>query len=259
MHNRRSVRIRVADLETTGLSPPEAPCEVAYCDLVAIQTDLAGHPTSWRVIGGQGYLCDPGRSIPPETSAVHHIIDEDVAGLPGWLEIFDHVFGDSNCGAVAYAAHSAAFEKQWITDAHTDGKPFICTYKCALRLWPDAPSHSNMGLRYWRKPDGLDRAVADRAHRAYPDAYVTAFLLRDMLEIASLEQLVQWSAEPALLAKIPFGALRGQPWSEADEGLLRWILNKDFSEDIHFTARAELAKRRTDSDDFDPFDEEDAA
>ena len=253
-------RIRVCDLECTGFTPPDhAPCEVAFCDLVTRQTDLAGQPTGWRVTGGQGYLCYPDRLIPPETSAIHHIIDEDVRYLPLWLEILDHVVGDHNCGALAYAAHNAKFERQWITDEMTGAAPWICTYKCALRLWPDAPSHSNMALRYWRKPEGLDRAVADRAHRAYPDAYVTAFLLRDMLELAPLEQLIAWTNQPALLAKIPFGALRGQPWSAADEGLLRWILNKDFSEDIHFTARAELAKRRTDSDDFDPFDDEDAA
>jgi exodeoxyribonuclease X len=250
-------RIRIFDLETTGFTPPDhAPCEVAYCDLVTRQTDLIDRPTGWRVAGGHGYLCNPGRPIPPETSAIHHIVDEDVADLPLWLEILDHTAGDHNCGAIAYAAHNGKFERQWITDEMTSGKPWICTYKCALRLWPEAPSHSNQGLRYWRKPSGIDRAEANVAHRAYPDAYVTAHLLRNMLELASVEQLIDWSSQPALLAKIPFGDLRGQPWSAADASLLRWVLRKDFSEDVHFTARAELLKREADRN---TYDEDDAA
>jgi len=241
--------VRVFDLETTGFTPPEhSPCEIAYCDLTSGHPDLAGEPADWQVEEGGFWLCNPGRPIPPETSAIHHIIDEDVAGRMLWLEILDYILGPYVNTPIAYAAHNAKFERQWITDELTagpDGKPapWICTYKCALRLWPDAPGHSNQALRYWRKPQGLDRTIADRAHRAYPDAYVTAFLLRDMLELTTIEQLIEWSNQPALLTKIPFGDLRGQPWSEADEGLLHWILRKDFNEDVHFTARAELEKR----------------
>ncbi len=249
--------IRVVDLETTGFAPPDhAPCEIAFCDLFANATDLTGAPADWRVDFGYGYLCQPGRPIPPETSAIHHIVDEDVAKARPWAEVLGDIVG-APTDATVYAAHNARFERQWITDESTGSAPWICTYKCALRLWPEAPSHSNQALRYWRKPQGLDRAVANVAHRAYPDAYVTAFLLRDMLELTTVEQLVEWSSEPALLAKIPFGDLRGQPWSAADEGLLRWVLRKDFNEDVHFTARAELAKREREG--AHDFDEDDAA
>jgi exodeoxyribonuclease X len=142
-----------------------------------------------------------------------------------------------------FAAHSASFERQWVTDELTGGAPWICTYKCALRLWPEAPGHSNQTLRYWRNPRGLDRSIASVAHRAYPDAYVTAHLLRDMLEETTLEQIIAWTSEPALLTKIRHGDLRGQPWSAADDGLLDWFLRKDFDEDVKFTVRHEIARR----------------
>ena len=209
-------RIRVFDLETTGFTPPDhAPCEIAYCDVVSTRNDLANLPAGWTIEEGGFWLCDPGRPIPPETSAIHHITDWDVAGHMPWLELFDYIIGPHATDFVIHAAHNAKFERQWITDERTGGASWICTYKCALRLWPDAPGHSNQALRYWRKPQGLDRAIADRAHRAYPDAYVTAFLLRDMLDLTTIEQLIEWSNQPALLAKIPFGDLRGKPWSEA--------------------------------------------
>jgi exodeoxyribonuclease X len=236
--------IRVIDLETTGFAPPEhAPCEVAFCDLVTGILDLAGLPTGWNILAGRGFLCHPGREIPPESSAIHHLVDADVAGELPWRHALK-LFAANPTGAInVYAAHSANFESQWVTTDLTNGAPWICTYKCALRLWPEAPGHSNQTLRYWRNPRGLDRAIASVAHRAYPDAYVTAHLLRDMLEETTLDQLIAWSNEPALLPKIRHGDLRGQPWSEADDGLLDWFLRKDFDEDVKFTVRHEIARR----------------
>jgi exodeoxyribonuclease X len=40
-------------------------------------------------------------------------------------------------------AHNCAFERQFVTEAVTDGIPWICTYKVALHVWPDAPRHTN--------------------------------------------------------------------------------------------------------------------
>jgi exodeoxyribonuclease X len=240
------MRLTAIDLETTGFTPPDhAPCEVGWTDLVARSTDLAGAPSSWDIITGTGVYCHPGRPIPPETSAVHHIIDDDVCNAAPWSAALRAVAApDSALAPDVFVAHSAKFERQWITDELTGGKPWICSYKCALRLWPDAPSHSNQALRYWRKPAGLDRQVAFLAHRAFPDAYVTAFLLRDMLQEATVEQLIQWSNEPALLVRVPFGQSRGQRWTEVDFGFLNWVLARDFDEDVMHTAAHERERRR---------------
>ena len=237
--------LRVVDLETTGFTPPEAAvCEIGYVDVVAHGHDLAGAPTDWRVLPKLwGHLVDPGRPIPPETSAVHHLIDEDVRGAPSWPEALESLLSPTEPAITALVAHSAKFERLFITDEMTGGLPFICTYKCALRLWPEAPAHSNQTLRYWRRPDGLDRAVANVAHRAGPDAYVTAFHLRDMLALASLNQLIAWSSEPALQVRCHIGKWRGTPWREVDDGFLRWVSDKDFDEDVLFTVRHEMDRR----------------
>lgn len=232
--------IRVVDLETTGFEPPEhAPCEVAWIDMSPVGID-------WHInrFSGGAILCNPSRPIPPETSAIHHITDADVQGAPFWPEAIRHCIGGAGMfRPLAFAAHNAKFERQWLTDELTGGASWICTYKCAMRLWPEAPGHSNQCLRYWRKPAGLNRDVADRAHRAFPDAYVTAFLLREMLALAPMEDLIKWSSEPALLAKVPFGQSRGQRWSEVDFGFLQWVLARDFDEDVMHTAATEKARR----------------
>jgi exodeoxyribonuclease X len=177
------------------------------------------------------------------TSAVHHIVDEDVAEAPGWAQVAPAVLQDA--GLTALAAHRAAFEQRWCTPQLTGRARWICTYKCALRLWPDAPSHSNQGLRYWRRPAGLDRMVRLPAHRAGPDAYVIVHHLRDMLAVASVEQLLAWSREPALLIRVPTGALRGRRWDQLDAAQLQRVLAGEFGQnpDMIFTARTELAQR----------------
>lgn len=232
-----STHIRVIDLETTGFTPPEhGVCEIGF-------TDLCNVPDrGWEVGSGGDILINPGRPIPPVSSAIHHITDADVAHCAMFEAAAQRVF-HRGFQPLAYAAHNAKFERQWCTDEMTGGAPWICTYKAALRLWPEAPGHSNQALRYWRNPEGLDREIASKTHRAFPDAYVTAHLLREMLSLAPLEDLFRWTQEPALLARCPLRQCKGLPWSEVDEGLLHWIAQRDFDEDIHFTVRHELARR----------------
>ena len=234
--------LRIIDLETTGDSFANGGVvELGWQDLTA---DAEG---IWGIAGApQAMLIRPDVAISPATSAIHHIIDEDVADAPSWIEAAPAVLQPP--GVVALAAHRAAFEQRWCSNQLTGHARWICTYKCALRLWPDAPTHSNQGLRYWRRPEGLDRATSLPAHRAGPDAYVTGHHLRDMLGLASLEQLLAWSAEPALLVRVPAGPMRGRRWQDLDDASLAAALDGEFGRnaDVLFTARMEV-RRRTDA------------
>ena len=229
--------VRVIDLETTGNSFTDGGVvELGWQD-VGLEGGLIGPPGAM--------LINPSRPISPATSAIHHIIDEDVADAPLWHQAAPAILQPGD-GLVALAAHRAAFEERWCTPALTGRARWICTYKCALRLFPDAPTHSNQGLRYWRRPAGLDRAAGLPAHRAGPDAYVTAHHLRDMLALVSVDQLLAWSAEPALLIRVPFGPSRGRIWADLDDDALARIIAGESggNQDIAFSARYE-ARRRT--------------
>lgn len=234
-----ATRLRVIDLETTGDSLANGGVvEVGWQD---VALDVHG---VWALHSGPGSrLVRPGCPISAVTSAIHHIVDEDVTGAPAWTEVAPMVLRGEGIGALA--AHRAAFEKRWCLPRLSGGARWICTWKCALRLWPEAPTHSNQGLRYWRRPSGLDRAIGLPAHRAGPDAYVTAHHLRDMLELASVEQLLAWSEQPALLVRVPSGPLRGRRWDELDDAQLERVLGGDYgqNQDMLFTARAERARR----------------
>ena len=232
--------IRVIDLETTGNSFSDGGVvELGWQD---VSVDATG---AWTLQDGpRTMLINPARPISPATSAIHHIIDEDVADAPLWHRAAPEVLQPGG-GCVALAAHRSAFEQRWCTPALSGKARWICTYKCALRLFPDAPTHSNQGLRYWRRPGGLDRALSLPAHRAGPDAYVTAHHLRDMLNLAGLEQLLAWSAEPALLVRVPFGPFRGRSWADLEDSALERIIGGDSggNQDMLFTARSERARR----------------
>lgn len=227
--------------------------------------DLAGSPTDWAVIGGKGRLCDPGCPITPETEAIHHIGTEDVVGQPGWKPLLAGLLKNAERdGVIAYGAYGADFELLWM---HPDWMgptplPMVDVYKIGLRVWEDTPPHhSNRALQYWRRPVGLNKADALPNHRAYPDALVTAFLLRDLLndEGTQIEQMIAWSLEPALTVRcylksrtIDYRAGgKGTLWSEVDTGFLDWIVNTaGFHDkpDIRFTAQYHLEKRRAEED-----------
>jgi len=233
--------VRVVDLETTGRNFSDGGVvEAGWQDLVP--DDMGG----WRLGGtASSLLINPGQLISPETSAIHHIVDEDVADAPMWHAAAPQILRPDTPRLAALAAHRAAFEQRWCIAALTRGTPWICTYKCALRLWPDAPTFSNQGLRYWRRPQGLDRMTSLPAHRAGPDAYVTAHHLRDMLALASLAQLIAWSAEPALLPRVPYGTSRGRLWRDLDETTLDRIIGGQSGNDadLLFSARTERDRR----------------
>lgn len=221
--------IRVIDFETTGTEPPAEVCEVGICDL-HLEERIIDEPRSW--------LCGV-KSMPPEVRAIHHISLAECQGLPA----FDvAVLADD--APDAFAAHSAEFECKFFRSE----APMICTYKTALRVWPNAPGHSNGALRYWLEDQGLiapDHASTQPAHRAGPDAYVTAHILLALFNSgATGREMVAWTKEPRLLPTCPLGKFRGKPWSEVEGGFLGWMLRQPTMEaDLKWNAEREIARR----------------
>ncbi len=228
-------RIRVIDLETGGNGANDV-CELGWQDVVLCDDG------DWVVNEERGAVfVNPGRPISPDTMAIHHILNEQVADAPYWKDIAPTVLRPGG-GMSALAAHRAAFEQRYCTPRLTGGVPWICTWKCALRVWPELPRFSNQMLRYQRMPEGLVHEIGLPAHRAMPDAYVTAHHLRDLLNAASQQQLLAWSAEPGLLPRVPTGLHRGKGWDRLTTDVLNALL-QDRDIDVRFTAQTELSKR----------------
>jgi exodeoxyribonuclease X len=218
-------RICLLDTETTGFEIEEgaALLEVASIDLTR-DGDYIQHRQSFVEFEGV---------IPPEARAIHHIKHEEVRpGAPdclprelviGYYKILEV---DEPC---YYAAHNAAFDQKFLTEFEGD---WICTWRCALHLFPDAPSHKNQVLRYYLgiEPDPhLTEGLAP--HRALYDTAVTAGLLKEMLSMKTAEELVELSKTPVLLKKCNFGKHRGDAWADVPRDYMRWMKRQGVQSD----------------------------
>lgn len=224
--------LRVIDFETTGMDPPDAEvCEVGVCDFHLEDRAISPH---------RSYLCGV-KAMPPEARAVHHISLEE---CNDFAPFSDALMGNGDESAIV--AHNSSFETKFFTP----DKPVICTYKSALRVWPDAPSHSNGALRYWLEDQGKiapDHKLTQPAHRAGPDAYVTAHVLMALFDAgATGRDMVQWTKEPRMLPTCPIGKFKGKPWSEVDDGFLGFMMRQETMEaDLKWNAAREIRRRST--------------
>ena len=145
--------IRCLDIETTGLdATKDAIVEIASVDL----------RSDGSIISTAETLVQPGTPVSPAASAIHHLIDADLKCAPALADVVQRFVG-----ADAYVAHNCSFEKSFL-DRHIGQAVWVCTYKCALRVWPDLESYSSQALRYQLgliDPLGIDRATLVGKHR----------------------------------------------------------------------------------------------
>ena len=253
------IKFAVLDTETTGLDPET-------CDLVEIAYVVVSYDkTTGRAdIGGsfETYV-NPGVPIPPEVSAIHHIIDEDVEGAPSPAEAVEMLRTSlAHHGVHVIAAHNARFDEAFILK-HVPvtgwiGAPWVCTQRMAIRHMPNLPGYSNQTLRYALKIKGIDRHGP--THRALFDARVTAGILVHMLENGLLElaranvepapwsedlgALLAYSSDPIEIRRFYFGKHRGKLLSEVPIDYLRWCSTQGFGDpDLSASVKKELARR----------------
>lgn len=234
--------IRVVDIETTGMTPAEGAevIELGWWDM---------HPTDripWpALMGNHGQrFYSPERPCPPEVRAVHHIHPAEYAQAPRfmWSQFWAECVA---AGITHLCAHNSEYEQQFID---SNGTPWLCTYKAALRVWPDAPHHGNQSLMYWLGLDTvIDEGQRHPPHRALPDAYVTAHILGRLLVETTIEQIAQWTKEPRYFERCPLGEHKGKPWAEVDWGFLNWYKTKATrtDPDTLWNVNRELDRRRT--------------
>jgi len=223
--NGRALRAVVIDLETTGMDETDSIVELATVLVLNKRTSL-----------GRSYFIDPGRPIPPQARAIHHISDADVKGQP----TLETILAEYVLPLMPFVpvAHFAEFDSKFLPSLPKD---WICTWRCARALWPEAPSHSNQTLRYWLP--GVEALVGDKGfptHRALADAWVTSFVFLEMLKLRTIDELIAITKAPLLLKTVTFGKHNGLEWSQVPKSYLEWIVTCDFDRDTLHTAHYHL-------------------
>lgn len=221
-------QVRVADTETTGFdAASNSLVEFAY-----VREDFA----EWN-----HSLLKPKHPISFGAMGTHHITERMVVDAPEadwWLE--QHFPPDEQFGLVF---HNASFDTAFLPP-HMVDIPVVCTWRCAMSVWPEAESHSNQALRYELGLDlgDMPEEAGGEAHRALYDAWVTCALY-DRLRVETgktFEELVELTKAPILQKKVRFGKHSGEMWSDVPKDYLRWILKQDFDSDVKHTAEFHL-------------------
>lgn len=232
--------------------------------LITIDTETTGfdHETNSLVeiaaVGEDKHqrhsLIRPTTPISFGAMATHHITPAMVEDAPDFAEAISVVELDPTDIQKMEAdgippilvMHNAEFDRAFLPP-HLQELSFICTWRCAVALFPDAESHSNGALWYEL---GLDHEMPEEAgsmpHRALFDAIMTRDLVEYMLDYVKetnpnvgnpIDHLIWLTTQPILLKKCRFGKHRDKLWSEIPRDYLQWCLRQDFDEDVKFTCR----------------------
>ena len=231
-HHWTQGRYLIIDTETTGL--------VAETDRVV---ELAAHSVdlaTGTVTPVFDQLINPGRPIPPEASAIHHLVDADVASAPPMEQVWAD-FAPVLAQHDALVAHNAHFDRGFLPPT---AEPWICTLRLARHLWPEAPQHTNQVLRYWL---GL-QVDAPHPHRALDDTRVTAALFQALapalartVQLSTPDDVERWAERLIAFPKVPLGKYKDESWTAVPADYLRWALKNWEDPDLLWNVRRALA------------------
>jgi len=178
------------DTETTGFDEPDV-IELAWMGPL--------HVFSPPDAGIEKMRFRPRKPISLGAMAVHHILDEDLAGEPEWP-------GSWTPPADYIVAHSVDYD--WKAIGQPNVKR-ICTLALSRRLWPDLDSHSLSALTYHFTDRREARELLKGAHGAATDVElccrVLCQILRAMPKVASWDRLWDASERARVPTHLDFG------------------------------------------------------
>lgn len=222
----------VLDTETTGLDVKDRICALGLVMDGAIHYELIR----------------PGKKIPPEASAIHHITNEMVENSPSFAESDSYELIQSfNNGEHTLVSHNAPFDLAMLQkEGITWQGEIIDTLKCAKALMDDLEGYSLQFLRYelrlYRYEEDFfeQYGINPTAHNAISDALHTRMVYEYLLDLASHEQLTQLSQARLLLTRLPFGKYakkRIETVALKDPAYLKWMLESlmDMDEDLRYS------------------------
>ena len=166
----------VFDFETTGMSPV---CD-RVVELAALRIDADGEESTFHS------LVNPGRSIPPGVTNIHHITDEMVADAPHFSPVAKAFLEFAEGSTLV--AHNARFDLGFLQESLARcGLPLwrgktLDSVRLVKRCFPGLGSYRLQNLRIELRLD--DEPGNDQAHRAGADVFWTKQVLKLALERA---------------------------------------------------------------------------
>lgn len=222
------------DCETTGLdSEKDKIIEIAVVKF-----------TMETTLGEFESLIDPECAIPEESIAIHNITPDMLVGKPRISSVISQLL--ELIGNHTIVGHGVDFDISLVLKAaenagipHTLKKnPVLDTLRLA-RLYGESPTNS---LEQLRKHFNIPH---EGAHRAMNDVIVNIAVFKYLAKrYKSLKQICEVLSRPIQLKCMPLGKHKGRPLKEIPIEYLRWAAHKDFDQDLMYSLRSELKRRK---------------
>lgn len=222
------------DTELTGLDPDKD----RVIELAAIRFTFDG------VIDQYETLVDPEYPISEESQKVHNISPEMIAGKPKIKDVLEEFFAfvgnDLIVGhAINFDLNILAKEAERCSIAFPQKeREYIDTLRLA-RAYGDSPNNSLSSLaQHFNIP-------AENAHRAMSDVLVNIEVFKFLVQrFKTLEQVKKLLAHPIQMKYMPLGKYKGRLFSDIPLPYLQWAANMEFDQDLLYSIRLELKKRK---------------
>lgn len=205
-----SLRAIYYDTETTGIKPDkDRIIEIAAYDPVRDRRFEK--------------FVNPGRPIPADATAIHHITDEMVASAPSFAQVGAEFIEFCEGEVVLIAHNNDAFDLPFLRNEFTRNNvkmpewKFLDTLKWARRYRPDLPRHP---LQFLREIYGIP---PNQAHRALDDVIVLHQVFQKMIDDLTIDQIYHLVNRPRLIQHMPFGKHQGQLLSTIPSTYVKWL------------------------------------
>ncbi len=223
------------DCETTGLDPKQD----RIIEVAVVRFSLS------EVFDQYESLVDPNCIIPESSIAIHHISQDMVAGKPSIVAVLPHLL--QIIGKHIIVGHGVGFDIDVIaTAAERAGIPCTLRHNLYLdtlrmaRLYGDSPTNS---LDQLRRHFNVEN---EGAHRAMSDVIVNIEVFKHLSRrYKTTQHIFDALSRPVLLKTMPLGPHKGRLLKEVPVEYLRWAANKDFDQDLLFSLRSELKRRKS--------------
>jgi DNA polymerase III subunit epsilon len=221
------------DCETTGLDKEDLIIEIAL-----VKFTLNGIIDSFET------LIDPKKEIPQESINIHHITQDMVKGKPTIETIIPTIL--SFIGREKIVGHGIEFDINMVDAAakrahipcNLKENVFIDTLRLA-RVYGDSPSNS---LEQLRKHFAIPE---EGAHRAMNDVLVNIEVFRQLSKpYPTTKKMLEVLKNPVRMLKIPLGKYKGRAIKELPLEYLQWASRQKFDQDLLFSLRSEVNRRK---------------
>lgn len=226
------------DLETTGIEEKDCICELA----LILEEDGKNRVST--------ALCKSPKKISKEAMSLHHITNEMIADAQICQQSDTYkLLQECNTEDNILISHNANFNLNMLEKEGFDlSMKRVDTLRCVKALIPECEKFSLQFLRYElnlykdEAEIAADLGIELCAHRALSDSLHLMLLWKTLLQYATVSQLIEISAKPVLLEKLPFGKYSGRYIEEIvdiDMGYLHWMLENidDMDEDLQYSIR----------------------